>query len=282
MYSSHGHHIPGTTVAGLQPLRVRCGGFERCEQCLREAAKVLVESEKDHHHILIGLSLKTAGTDQKIRGLLSNAIGWTFFGNDGETIVQISEEDAARCKIAAERCMVALREFKKIAPEEEEREDGNLVAHARRELELLGTEPDMIECLVKAVRGFASFGHSGGSASWAIPVLNDLLQYKNLTPITDNPDDWVKHEQRTAGDFWQNKRNSALFSDDGGKSYYDTGEHPKRVQFSEPYNSEESDEPAISGGDGGESSPDEHEPEKPSESSLEDASEAQEEGSHGI
>lgn len=122
MYSSHGHHIPGTTVAGLQPLRVRCGGFERCEQCLREAAKVLVKSEKDHHHILIGLSLKTVGRDQKIRGLLTNTIAWTFFGDEEKTIVDVTPEQVAQAKIAAERCMVALREFNKLSQEDENHE----------------------------------------------------------------------------------------------------------------------------------------------------------------
>lgn len=91
----------------------------------------------------------------------------------------------------------------------------NMVDHARRELELIGAEPAMVEALVKAVRGFVSYGHSGGSASWAISVIYDLLQFKNISPLTDNPFDWIK----VAEDLWQCRRNGEAFSTDGGKTY---------------------------------------------------------------
>lgn len=95
----------------------------------------------------------------------------------------------------------------------------SLVDHARRELELLGTkkeDPEMVECLLKAVEAFAEYGHSGGSASWAIPVLNDLLQFKNLSPLTDNPMEWMQ----VGTDMWQSTRRADAFSPDKGKTYY--------------------------------------------------------------
>jgi hypothetical protein len=94
----------------------------------------------------------------------------------------------------------------------------NLVEHARRELELIGEEPETIEGYLKVVQAFADMGHSGGSASVAIPTIHELLQYKNLKPITNNPDDWMKVSE--APPMWQCRRNPALFSDDGGKTYY--------------------------------------------------------------
>lgn len=96
-----------------------------------------------------------------------------------------------------------------------EEPQSNMVDHARRELELIGAEPAMVEALVKAVRGFVSYGHSGGSSSWAISVIYDLLQFKNISPLTDNPFDWIK----VAEDLWQCRRNGEAFSTDGGKTY---------------------------------------------------------------
>ena len=96
----------------------------------------------------------------------------------------------------------------------------NLVDHARKELALLGEEPDTIDWFCRVVEEFASYGHSGGSASVCIPMLNELLQFKNLTPLTDNPDEWLYHGPDYGGPIWQNIRNSEAFSKDGGKTYY--------------------------------------------------------------
>lgn len=99
----------------------------------------------------------------------------------------------------------------------------NLVEHARRELNLIGEEPDTISGYLNVVQAFADMGHSGGSASVAIPVINQLLQFKNLQPLTDNPDEWYFHSEGVAGvsgGFWQNIRNGEAFSHDGGKTYY--------------------------------------------------------------
>ena len=97
-----------------------------------------------------------------------------------------------------------------------EERDGNLVAHARRELALIGEEPDVIEMYIRTIRGFASYGHSGGSASIAIPVINQLLQYKALSPLTANPGEW----NEVGSNLWQNARQSDAFSEDGGQTYY--------------------------------------------------------------
>ena len=94
--------------------------------------------------------------------------------------------------------------------------------HARHELELLGEEPDVIEWFLTVIRSFETAGHSGASAAIAIPMLTELLQFKNLKPLSDNPDEWIHITEDIAGqpDLWQNKRNSAAFSHDGGRTYY--------------------------------------------------------------
>ena len=99
----------------------------------------------------------------------------------------------------------------------------NMVDHARRELELIGEEPETVEGYLNVIQAFANMGHSGGSASIAIPVIHELLQQKNLKPLTDDPAEWFFHEGATYGvadDMWQNKRNGEAFSYDGGKTYY--------------------------------------------------------------
>ena len=98
----------------------------------------------------------------------------------------------------------------------------NLVDHARRELELIGEEQETIDWFCRVIEEFSSYGHSGGSVSICIPMLQELLWFKNLTPLTDNPDEWldVTGYNPDGPHMWQNRRNSEAFSDDGGKTYY--------------------------------------------------------------
>jgi hypothetical protein len=98
--------------------------------------------------------------------------------------------------------------------------ESNLVAHARRELELIGEEPDVIDWYCRTVREFASYGHSGGSASVTIPVLNKLLQYEPLTPLTADPAEWTDRSEMSGYPLWQNARDSRAMSEDGGATYW--------------------------------------------------------------
>lgn len=91
----------------------------------------------------------------------------------------------------------------------------NLVDHARRELEMIGEDPEVIDGYLRIIQAFADMHPSGGMASVMIPTLNELLQFKNLKPLTNNPDEWIDH-----GGIWQNARNSEAFSTDGGETYY--------------------------------------------------------------
>lgn len=92
----------------------------------------------------------------------------------------------------------------------------NLVEHAKRELSLISNDEAFNHSIIKAVEGFSSYGHSGGSASVAIPMLNALLQFKNLSPLTNDPNEW----NEVGTNVWQSARDSEAFSDDGGKTYY--------------------------------------------------------------
>lgn len=100
--------------------------------------------------------------------------------------------------------------------------DSNLVNHARRELQILGEDEDTIEGYLRVIQAFADMGHSGGSAFIAIPTINELLQFKNLKPLTNDPTEWMFHDNGTfpPSGVWQNTRNGEAFSHDGGKTYY--------------------------------------------------------------
>lgn len=117
-------------------------------------------------------------------------------------------------------------------------EESNLVIHARRELNIIGEEPDVIEGYLKVIQAFADMGHSGGSAMVAIPVINRLLQFQNLAALTDDPDDWIE----VGYGLWQNRRCSQMFSEDGGKTYTDVEDRgtPKTVHYSQDHQNEES------------------------------------------
>ena len=93
----------------------------------------------------------------------------------------------------------------------------NLMKHARTELEILGEDAEIVERYLDLIRVFAAQGHSGGSASVFIPTITKLLQFENLTPITDEAIEW----NEVVSGMWQNTRNSKFFSEDGGQNYYD-------------------------------------------------------------
>jgi hypothetical protein len=99
----------------------------------------------------------------------------------------------------------------------------SLTEHARRELELCGQyaeDPEYSESIIKAVEAFAAYGHSGGSAMVAREQLHALLGYKALSPLTSNPAEWEDRSEISGTPLWQNKRDSSVFSADGGKTWY--------------------------------------------------------------
>lgn len=103
----------------------------------------------------------------------------------------------------------------------------SLVDHARTELERLGEfvhAPAYAASLVATVAAFSSFGHSGASAMMAADVLGRLLAFDNLTPLTNDPAEWIDRTTMSGlGDgeiMWQSTRNSAAFSDDGARTFW--------------------------------------------------------------
>jgi hypothetical protein len=99
----------------------------------------------------------------------------------------------------------------------------NLVEHAKRELELSGQwaeDPAYAACLVATVAAFASYDHSGGSAEVAVGQLHRLLQWRTLSPLTSDPAEWEDRTEMSSSPLWQNVRDPAAFSRDGGQAWY--------------------------------------------------------------
>lgn len=92
----------------------------------------------------------------------------------------------------------------------------NLVAHAKRELAVIGESAEDTAAYLKICEIFASMGHCGGSASVAISIINSLLNEENLSPLTNNPLEWELVSEGT----WQNNRFGGAFSNDAGKTFW--------------------------------------------------------------
>lgn len=93
----------------------------------------------------------------------------------------------------------------------------NLVDHAQRELATLRNgEPDEMQdeiekCVLDIVRIFSEQGHSGSSAPYTVAVLEKLLMFEPLTPLTGEDEEWQDVDGRGLK---QNRRCGHVFRDD--------------------------------------------------------------------
>ena len=126
----------------------------------------------------------------------------------------------------------------------------NLVEYAKHELSLLGgQDEEMQQAMNKHILGmvelFAKEGHSGFSANYAINILNALLRFKPLKPLTGKDEEWIEHSdgmfqnKRCYSVFKDNKEGEAynidgkVFSCDGGETWYTSRD--SRVEIGFPY-----------------------------------------------
>ena len=105
----------------------------------------------------------------------------------------------------------------------------SLIEHAKRELATLrkpDEDPDtaeaqtwMEENILDCVQSFADAGHSGGSAAYAVAVLEKLLRFEPLGPLTGEDDEWFRpycgDGPTELPDLEQNKRCSHVFRENG-------------------------------------------------------------------
>lgn len=114
-----------------------------------------------------------------------------------------------------------------------------LVDHAEKELRRAGLfdkdsdyEGALGDAVLELVRTFAAQEHSGFSAMRTLQLFLQVAQFKPLGPITDDPEEWmdITDEPPT----WQSRRSPNLFSNDGGKTYYDVDDKTRKTTASAP------------------------------------------------
>lgn len=119
-----------------------------------------------------------------------------------------------------------------------------LIKHAEKEMRLAGLYDEdadykgMIpKAVMKLVEAHASNGHSGGSHTITLAIFNRVINFKTLSPVTNDPDEWndVSGLGSVSGPkMWQNRRDPSTFSDDGGKTHYSVDDKERKVQTSAP------------------------------------------------
>jgi NTP pyrophosphatase (non-canonical NTP hydrolase) len=123
--------------------------------------------------------------------------------------------------------------------------DSNMVAFAESELEKLmpgeSNEEDRHNILA-VIETVASIGMSGGSASMIIPIIERLMTFTPLTPLTGEDDEWTDMTEHCANRdgrrTYQNKRCSTIFKyvyppeQDRPPHCFDVdGDHAKPITF---------------------------------------------------
>lgn len=120
-----------------------------------------------------------------------------------------------------------------------------LVDHAEMELRKAGLfdkdsdyEGMLGDAVLELMKVFAAQGHSGFSSQCARELFNQLADYKALSPITDDPNEWMDVADYFSPEnpaVWQNRRDPSLFSNDGGKTYYSVDDPKRELKNSVPY-----------------------------------------------
>ena len=102
----------------------------------------------------------------------------------------------------------------------------NLLTHAKEELRRLrdpADGPDEMQDAIEAnvlkiVEVFAEAGHSGSSAPYTLGILQKVLAFEPVTPLTGEDDEWVIHDHDDRC-YAQNKRCGRVFKQRDGVAY---------------------------------------------------------------
>lgn len=125
----------------------------------------------------------------------------------------------------------------------------NMLEYAKSELDRINKDKDGMQeainkDILEIVKVFSEQGHSGFSAGYALNILERLLRFKPITPLTGEDDEW----NEIIKGVWQNKRCSSIFkhedgtctdnesiivSDNGGITWFTSKRFRKNITF--PY-----------------------------------------------
>ena len=103
----------------------------------------------------------------------------------------------------------------------------NLISYAESELNRIGMTEDspdemnvmMRKHIVHMIKEFSEEGHSGFSGRYALNILTKLLDFKPLTPLTGEDDEWHDVSEYSGKTTFQNIRCSSVFKNANGECY---------------------------------------------------------------
>ena len=125
-----------------------------------------------------------------------------------------------------------------------------MLDYAKRELDKIPKDEDGLQDFMNSgildiIKVFSEQGHSGMSAGYAIGILERLLRFKPITPLTGEEDEW---NETSRDGVKQNKRCGSVFrqadgtyedidaiavSDNGGITWFTSNRFRKEITF--PY-----------------------------------------------
>lgn len=105
----------------------------------------------------------------------------------------------------------------------------NLLKHAESELKRMGMGIDtqdpmnklMHDQIIQIVKTFSTQGHSGFSAGYAVGIIEKLLRFEPLSPLTGEHEEWVAVQSEDNVVTYQNKRYSCVFKEGRNGRAYD-------------------------------------------------------------
>lgn len=108
-------------------------------------------------------------------------------------------------------------------PARRKQEEHRLIKHAREELRKINESTEVINQYLNIIKEFVKLEPTEVTRQISVPVLNSLLLMKNLSPLTNDPDEWTSVNTDSFGcriELWQSIRNPNAFSSDCGETYY--------------------------------------------------------------
>jgi hypothetical protein len=125
----------------------------------------------------------------------------------------------------------------------------SIINYAKNELNVIGMlnstdemNVSMANHILHMVEEFSKEGHSGFSASYAISILEKLLRYQPLCPLTGDDSEWVE----VMNGVYQNTRCFRVFKENGqaydseGTIFYDIVKDDNGKEFKVCFTSSES------------------------------------------
>jgi hypothetical protein len=90
---------------------------------------------------------------------------------------------------------------------------------------------DIYKCVLDLIKTHTKYGHSGGSHSLTLSVFNKVVNFENLSPLTNNLKEWMYVSEKV----WQSTRCSSAFSEDCGRTWYSVNDKNRKIHKSKEF-----------------------------------------------